>query len=167
MKYILLIIFFGLIVNNTNAQNKSDEVNNDIPPEKLEKIYALFDLTNIANEADETVDYLIRYFKQLAPNLPEGYIEGMKKEFSSDDYLSKLVPIYDRAYSENELQSLIDFFGSDIGKKWIEKLPEISNFSYQQMQEWQADMAIKLREKIENDGYLNTIKKNSGDDNDE
>jgi hypothetical protein len=163
MKFTILLTI--IILFTYNAYSQDDTKNTEISPQKLEKIYSLFELTNIKGEADETIDFLIDYFQQLAPNLPDGYIEGMRSEFSSDEYLSKLSEIYDKAYTEQELQSLIDFFGSDIGKKWIEKLPEISNQSYQEMQDWQAKMAIKLREKIEKDGYLNTIRNNSGDEN--
>jgi len=165
MKHTIFFVILFFLSFTAYSQDSTNINDVKIDPQKLEKIYSLFELTKIKGEADETVDFLIDYFKQLAPNLPEGYIEGMRSEFSSDDYLSKLAEIYDKTYSEQELQSLIDFFGSDIGRKWVEKLPDISDQSYQEMQDWQAKMAISLRERIEKDGYLNTIKNNSGGNN--
>jgi hypothetical protein len=165
MKYIIILVCLAILTLSLNANDNTENNITEIPKEKSEKIYELFELTNIKIEAEEVIDELFYYFNQLAPNLPDGYIDGMKSEFDPEGYLNKLAPIYDKAFSENELQLLIDFFGSDIGKKWISKRPEISTQSYEVMMEWQAELAVKLREKIEKDGYLNTLQKKSGEEN--
>ncbi len=166
MKYFFLIAAFILFSGFSYAEQ--DSINNktsDIPAKKLDNIYQLFEITNIKTEAEETIDYLFDYFKQLAPNLPDGYLENLKSEFTTESYFKMLAPIYDRAFSDEELQKLIVFFKSDIGNKWISSLPQISNESYMRMQEWQTAIAIKLRNRIEDDGYIKTTNNKSGGNN--
>jgi hypothetical protein len=46
-------------------------------------------------------------------------VEELKKKFTIDEYINRIVPIIDNHFSEEDLKSLIQFYSSDVGKKLI------------------------------------------------
>lgn len=168
MRIFSIVLSFLLMFSILSAQGKTTEDKlKDIPEEKLEKIYKLLELTNISKEADDTIQSLIEYFEQLAPHLPDNYLKDLSDQFSGEDYLKKLAPIYDKIFTMKEIDDLNSFFSSPSGEKFINSLQEISMQSYQAKQEWEAEMAMKIKKKLEEDGYIKQAKplKNSGGEN--
>lgn len=166
MKLITIFISFFIFSNFLYAQEDIKSIE-DIPTQKVEKIYTLLELTNIKKEADETISMLVDYFQRLAPHLPDEYRNEITDKFSGKEYLKKLVPIYDKYFSTEEIEKLISFYNSDVGRKFVNYLPDISIDSYKVKQEWEGEMAIELRKKLEEDGYIKKAKplNNSGGDN--
>ena len=168
MRIFSIILSFLLIFNILSAgENPAEDKLNDIPKEKLEEIYKLLELTNISKEADETIQSLIEYFEQLAPHLPDNYLKDLAGQFSGKDYLKKLAPIYAKTFTIEEIEQLNSFFSSPSGEKFINSLQEISMQSYQAKQQWEAEMDIKIKKQLEEDGYIKQAKplKNSGGEN--
>ena len=61
---------------------------------------------------------------------------AMDKVISIDDLLDKLIPIYARNLSTEELQGLIKFYESDLGHKYIQVSPLIMKESMQAGQDY-------------------------------
>jgi len=60
----------------------------------------------------------------------------MDKVINIDELLSKLIPVYDRNLSGQELQGLINFYNSDLGRKYILITPVIMKESMQAGQDY-------------------------------
>ena len=157
MKYLVLFVWL-LSFNILIAQ---ENVHTEISKEKLDKIYSLFELVNITAEADNSLEMLVDYFERLAPNIPKEYWQEQTKLFNKEQYLNDLAVLYDKKFTEKEIEDLNNFFKSSTGNKWINILPEISQDSYKILQDWQAKMAVKVRENLINDGYIKTIDSNN------
>jgi len=52
--------------------------------------------------------------------VPKEISERIKKKYTSDDYINKIIPIVDKYFSIEDLKALIQFYSSDVGKKMLD-----------------------------------------------
>ena len=76
------------------------------------------------------VDQTINFMKVEKPNVPNSVWSEVKSKLDYDRLLMKLVPVYSRHYTQGEVQELISFFESPVGKKYIAKGAVIGQESY-------------------------------------
>ncbi|CDK30222.1 DUF2059 domain-containing protein [Candidatus Babela massiliensis] len=65
------------------------------------------------------------YSKKLL-NLQQDYLNNILEEFKSDKFVSKIAQVYDNIYTEQEVEEILNFYNSPVGKKTIEKMPEVT-----------------------------------------
>ena len=63
----------------------------------------------------------------MLKSLPEDDTEAQKLKYNIkvDEIIDRLVPIYDKQFSEQDLQAFIDFYSSPAGRKLVEGIPVI------------------------------------------
>lgn len=64
-------------------------------------------------------------FRQLMTDLPADQKEVFRSIFNADEVMLRLLPVYDKYYTEGELQELITFYASPVGQKVVEATPQI------------------------------------------
>jgi hypothetical protein len=64
-------------------------------------------------------------FDQMATKLSPQEAEVFKKTFKVDEIIERMVPLYDKHFSEADLKTLIDFYSSPTGKRLVETIPTI------------------------------------------
>ena len=52
-------------------------------------------------------------------SIPEKNINELKEKFHVDKYVEKLIPLIDKQFSEKELEEIIKFYSSAVGKKML------------------------------------------------
>jgi len=59
----------------------------------------------------------------------ENKVNDIVANFSFENYIDNLCKIYDKSFSEESLQKIIDFYNSDLGRKLNDKsiIKEVSN----------------------------------------
>jgi uncharacterized protein len=89
--------------------------------------------------------------KQLpgAGTATDSFWEEFKNDIDYTDLLSLYIPIYKKHFNEADLQELIQFYESPIGKKLVEKTPQITAESMTSGQEWGMKLAAKVMERLE------------------
>ncbi|MCK5082201.1 MAG: DUF2059 domain-containing protein, partial [Candidatus Omnitrophica bacterium] len=63
--------------------------------------------------------------KQVLNGVPEEQRGLYAKLFNVDEIIERLVPLYDKYYTEKELWDIVEFYESPAGKKILEVTPEI------------------------------------------
>lgn len=103
---------------------------------------------------EQTVDIQVKANPQLAPRagvLKKFFSKYMSWESLKDD----IIKIYTDAFTENELKQITAFYKTPVGKKMLERTPEIMGKSMQlgvrRVQENQADLIRMLKEDSEGD----------------
>ena len=76
-------------------------------------------------EANGTRANLEQNFAQTLAQTPEDRKEEMKALLNIGEIVKLLVPIYDKYYTEEDLNQLIQFYTSSVGKKVFEVTPQI------------------------------------------
>ena len=99
---------------------------------------------------------MISSFKGMKTSVPDQFWKDMEAELSKttmDDLLEQLIPVYKKHLTETDLNEVIKFYSSPIGKKLAEKTPGITNDSMQAGQVWGQKIAGKLLERLKEKGY--------------
>jgi hypothetical protein len=117
------------------AQDASGQARK-IDPSKEADIRSLMELVGAR---DAMQDFATHGADQLRDNLlaavpvndrgqqfVDAFVEGYKAKFNADDATAQLVTIYDRHFSQDEIKSLLQFYGSPIGQKFAAEMPRIN-----------------------------------------
>ena len=97
---------------------------------------------------DIQVDMLFKQFN-LDVILNEEEIEELRGGMY-EDLLKIYTPIYKKNFTEEELNEMTMFFESGIGKKFVEKSPEMLQEAMPETTKWGMGLGLKVQELIQN-----------------
>ena len=95
-------------------------------------------------------------FKTMNSSVPGEVWKEFETELlatSVDDLVNMLAPVYEKHMTENDLNEVIKFYNSPVGKKLAEKTPAITEESMQAGQAWGQAVAQKVMQKLKEKGY--------------
>lgn len=135
-KNILAITFlaFGVF---TNAQTSKDV-----------KIVELLETMGSTQAMKTSFEYMINYYKQNNPQISSQYWDNSLKHVDYNELVQKLVPVYSKHFTEQEIVDLLNFYNTSTGKKIIEKMPAILEESMEIGRKWGIELAQKIEEEI-------------------
>ncbi len=138
MKKSLLILSFCVLSFAVNAQNNS----------KNEKIKQLLELTGSGKMAIQMMNQMMANLKTTHSKAGDEFWEDFKKEIRAEDIENMIIPIYDKYYTENDIEQLIAFYNSPIGKKMISTMPQVIQESMVVGQNWGKQIIEKIQAKL-------------------
>ena len=167
------LVFALLIINLADAGAKTTNPEKRVDIRKLIQLTGLEDVVLIS--ADSVVDKIFPILKKAIakdnPAVTEAVfaimkrttISLVKRQISSPGGLvDRVIPIYDRHYSHNEIRALIKFYESPLGKKMASIRPDITKEGIVVAEQWVRylePLLIQAIEKsLEKEGYV-VIKK--------
>jgi hypothetical protein len=122
------------------SQSASDKQNSfaatSIDPAKDTDIRSLLELIGFRDQVQEHVSQIAeQYREKLLATVPNnekgqafvnGVISGYEKNFDVDQVTQQMVAAYDKHYTDDEIKSLLQFYGSPLGQKFAAESPKIS-----------------------------------------
>lgn len=123
------------------------------PSAKEAKIRELLRVTGSGKLALQMVDQMLDGFRTALPDVPAAFWDAFRSEIKPGDFEELIVPIYEKHYDEAELQGLLDFYGSPLGRKMLEEMPGIMTESMEAGKKWGRDLAGKVIERLRRNGY--------------
>jgi uncharacterized protein len=102
------------------------------------------------------IKQMLVMFRQQKTNVPENVWNEFEKEFSQtslDDLVTMLVPVYEKHMTESDLDKVIEFYQTPVGKKFAEKTPLIMQESMQVGQSWGMKIGEKFAARMKEAGY--------------
>ena len=102
------------------------------------------------------VNGMMGNFKTMNSSVPEEVWKELEIEFQStsvDDLVTMLSPVYEKHLTETEMNEIIKFYNSPVGKKLAEKTPSIMAESMQVGQTWGQAVGQKVMAKLKEKGY--------------
>lgn len=110
-KFITLsVLFFGII---TFSQSKE------------QKIKDVITLSNGSKMASSGIQQFINFYKEKYKDLPDSFWSEFLREGDPNNITKLYVPIYDKFFTEAEIDQLIDFYKTPVGKKMVANMPAI------------------------------------------
>jgi hypothetical protein len=88
-----------------------------IDPEKERLIRQVMIHTKEAEQAQERVLQAMASMKLMMPRVPENVWEKYRQLISLDEFRNRLIYVYDKHYTSEELSELLKFYDSPLGKK--------------------------------------------------
>lgn len=144
MKKSLLILSFCILTFSANAQNST----------KTEKIKQLLELTGSGKLGIQMMNQMMSSFKNSYSKVNEQFWEDFKSEINANDIENMILPIYDKYYTESDIDQLITFYNSPIGKKMINTMPLVMQESVSAGQNWGRQIGEKVLARLKEKGYL-------------
>lgn len=111
---------------------------------KQDKIKELISLNGAFPLSKEAERNIIADYKKKYNHVPESAWKNIEKKVNINDLLNKVINIYDSRFSEKEIEELLAFYKTEVGKKLIQN--ESKNWGMSVMQTVNAD--------LESSGYL-------------
>jgi hypothetical protein len=138
--FILLIAFSNAAFSQSNAKTK--------------KIKALLELTGSGNLGMRVLQNMVTNFKKTYSEVSEKFWDDFMKEVNADDLENLIVPIYDKHFTEAEIDDLTKFYRTPTGKKMIEMTPTITDESMQVGRAWGKELGEKVAKRLKDQGYI-------------
>ena len=135
-KNILAITFLALGVL-TNAQSSKEL-----------KIAELLETMGSTEAMKTSFEYMINYYKQNNPQISSEYWDNSLKHVDYNELVQKLVPVYSKHFTEQEIVDLLNFYNTSTGKKMIDKMPVILQESMEKKRKWGIELAQKIEKEI-------------------
>ena len=108
----------------------------------------LLEASGLTKMGEQTAKRLISLRKKSMPNIPDHFWKAFAKEIDPNELNERIVPIYVKHFSVKEMKALIAFYKSDVGKKFLGKLPEVTKESMAASRDWNNDLRMKLTERL-------------------
>ena len=139
-KILLLIILF--FVTNFYSQSKQ------------EKIKELIALSGVFNMSEEVKNQFMLEFKKRYPHVPETEWKQISTKIDANELINQNIEIYGKYFSENEIDDLLKFYKTDLGKKLMKNSIGISNEIRGNSVKWVEKITKDINMNLEKDGYL-------------
>jgi len=107
-----------------------------IDPVKDSDIRSLMELIGAHDLVQDAVNNSSEQYREkllaTVPNSDKGqafvtsFIENYQKKFDVDQLTEQLIVIYDKHYTDDEIKTLLQFYGSPVGQKVAAEMPKIS-----------------------------------------
>jgi len=118
---------------------------------KIAKIRELINLMGTPKVAADMMKAQAATIKTLLPFPPRAQDDFEKELLASldvDELVDLIVPIYDRHFSEADVDGMLAFYRSPLGQRVTKALPEITSESQDAGKEWGQQLGRKVGEKI-------------------
>lgn len=127
---------------------------NNVVKKEAEKLVREFlEVSGAVQSNRQVMDQMIKSFRVNMPQVPSSYWDELSKEINPDEVIDMIVPVYVEFLNINDLEQLIEFYKSPVGKKYAEKLPLISEKSVKIGQKWGWEFSQKIQSKLQQKGY--------------
>ena len=98
-----------------------------------------------------SISQMLSMMKQQKSEIPNEFwvtMEDEMKKTSMTDLVDLLIPVYQKHLTLDDINQLISFYQSPVGKKFAEKTPFITQESMAAGQQWGMKIGQKIVEKI-------------------
>ena len=112
------------------------------------KIVELLETMGSTQAMKTSFEYMINYYKQNNPQISSQYWDNSLKHVDYNELVQKLVPVYSKHFTEQEIVDLLNFYNTSTGKKMIDKMPVILQESMEIGRKWGIELAQKIEEEI-------------------
>lgn len=148
----------GSTGQSTQTEEKTPS-NESIPESKRKKIKHLSEISSAKSSVLAAVQQTIRMtmpkVKRKHPGIDndvEGKIKNAIRKTYKDNidvYLKAMVPVYDEHFTESEIEKMIAFYESPVGKKLSRLTPVITRKSTRIIRNWMRGLQPDIRKRVQ------------------
>lgn len=142
MKKLLLLAFITIFSWTSIAHA-------EISKEKRKEVEKMLRLTGMEKLMDQMKTQMISALKAQMKEVPEEFWKKFQEKMDTRELLEKLIPLYDKYYTIEDLKAVNAFYESSAGQKVLSSLPQIMQESMKVGQEWGAKIGKQAAEEAE------------------
>ena len=121
-----------------------------ISPEFEKSVHKLLEVSHAADMSKDGISRTIAQIKKAMPDVPEDFWTRLEAKLNLEinDLLSRLVPVYANNLSPEDVKSLISFYESPLGQRFIAAQPKINGEAAFAAQAWGKAISEKIMSEI-------------------
>jgi uncharacterized protein len=121
--------------------------------EKTQKIHRLMEVFGYTDVAKQQIDAVFDIYVKNNPTVDSAFWNEFRKEMSVENLTKLIVPIYDKYFTETDLDALIAFYTTPAGVKVKNVLPQLSREAMEKGAAWGKEVGEKIAKKLQEQGY--------------
>jgi hypothetical protein len=162
MRLILLLVGLSLVVavpapgQTPNAQAGSAAGEKKIDPAKERSIRKLIELTRATQTMLDGMRVGLDAQKKAQPNIPDVFWEEFIKRATTniDEFVTVLVGIHDRNYTKEQIDQMVAFFETPVGRMMAEKQPAVALETVSAAERWGMKMGMQVMMELTEKGLI-------------
>jgi len=115
---------------------------------KEAKIRRLLNTMQAGDMGKQVMERMSATFRRM-PNLPAGFIDEFQKSVDPQELVDLTVPIYDKYLTEEDIDGLIKFYNSPVGKKFVSVQGAIMQEAVTAGEQWGQRKALEVVRKLQ------------------
>ena len=104
--------------------------------EKRQEIETMLRLTGMERMVDQMMKQMIQSMSVNMKDVPSEFWQRFAKKINSAELIEKIIPLYDKYYTLEDLRAVNAFYSSPAGQRVLQTLPQIMQESMKVGQEW-------------------------------
>ena len=126
----------------------------DAKTEKIKKLLATMEVEKMAEQGFNSIMEI--YKQQVKDSTARLFFDEISKEMHSSvsEIVALIIPIYAKYFTEADIDGLITFYNTPVGKKFIQNQANITAESTLAGQRWGQMLSDKIVNKLKEKGYL-------------
>jgi hypothetical protein len=129
-----------------------------VAPEKEEAIRKLLRVTGAVQLGTQVSSAMVAQMKPAFRGVPERLWKELEQELGdTSEFTDLMIPVYARHYSLEDLEALIAFYESPLGRRVVSATPAIAQESMALGQRWGQLQAQKVIERLRAEGYTQQL----------
>lgn len=148
MKKVLTVLSFMALISYSGYGQAGSEYEATLK--------TMFEVSGSEQSYQAATKQIFKTFKQQYAHLGAETLDDLEKEFtetSLDDLTAMLAPVYVKYLTQEDLEGLIAFYRTPLGKKFAKNTPFIMQESMQVGQQWGMKIGQDFKEKLSAKGY--------------
>jgi hypothetical protein len=125
--------------SSQSSTKVSPQVSSTIDPRKETRIRELMDITGAKNLGQQLIDAGMEQFRASvqdsqpdnprAKQFADAFVARFQKHFDPNSLTERVIPIYDKYLTADDLKGLLDYYHSPLGQRMLKALPEVTRES--------------------------------------
>ncbi|MBN9383186.1 MAG: DUF2059 domain-containing protein [Chitinophagaceae bacterium] len=148
------LLCFILLLSSFSIYAQSSTVAATPESPKIKNIRKIMALTGSGKLGIQVMQNMINTFKTGYPNVDPSFWDDFMKEVSPEDLVNMVIPVYDRNFTDEEIDGMLAFYSSPVGQKVLAKLPVVLQESMEAGQSWGAEISKKIIQRLQQKGYI-------------
>jgi hypothetical protein len=128
----------------TNAAPAETTAPDSVDPAKEAEIRKLLDTIGTVKLTNQIMEQMISNFRSRNNGVSKEFWDRFEQKMNAQDLVGKIVPIYAKYYTMDDLKAINAFYQTPAGQKVIASTPQIMHDSMLVGQEWGKHVSIDL-----------------------
>lgn len=121
---------------------------------KNEKVKELISLSGVFNLSKGVEKEVISRYKAKYTDVPDSVWSSIEPKISINQLIKEVIAIYESKFTEKEIDGLLIFYKSELGRKLIENSPNIMTEIQTATGNWGMKITDLINDDLEAKGYL-------------
>ena len=120
----------------------------EIDKDKRQEIETMLRLTGMERMVDQMMSQMIQSMSANMKGVPPEFWPRFAKKINSAELIEKIIPLYDKYYTLEDLRAVNVFYASPAGQRVLQTLPQIMQESMKIGQAWGREIGERAAAEV-------------------